>query len=70
MNVNTKDWGPATTLIVILVVIGALAGAVISIVNPDILSFDQLLNDLTKFVIGLGALGIGRGIMKAGKVSR
>jgi len=45
-------------------VIAALAGAVVTIVEPTTLSFDDYLGKLAVFG---GALGIGRGIAAAGR---
>lgn len=57
----------ATLLVAILVTIGAVVGGVVCIANPDTLSFDQYLSALSKFAIGVGLLGIGRGVAAAGK---
>jgi hypothetical protein len=49
----------ALPIATILMVIVAIAGAVVSIVHPENLGFDQYIRDLA---VGAGLLGIGRGI--------
>jgi hypothetical protein len=47
----------------ILIVIVAIAGAVVTIVHPETLSFDQYLKYMTP---GAGLLAVGRGIRNHG----
>lgn len=61
-----EDWGPMTVLVFIVVVIIVLAGAVVTIVNPDQLTFELYLKYLVGAAGGAGLLGIGRGIRKQG----
>lgn len=49
----------------VLVVIVAVAGAVIAVVNPDALSFSNYVKDLGIAAAGLGVLGYAR--TQAGK---
>lgn len=53
-----------TTIIVVIVV---LAGAVVSIVNPDTLPFKDYLIDIAPLV---GGLAVGRGIAVHGRTTR
>lgn len=73
MNKYSKTLGEqppvATILVGVAVLIVVIAGALVTIINPDSLSFDQYLDALSKAAIGAGALGIGRGILGAGKAS-
>lgn len=63
-------WGPATVLVVALVVIVALAGAVVAVVNAagdsGSFSFQDYVNTLVGAAVATGLLGIGRGYL-AGK---
>jgi hypothetical protein len=61
-NIDFTSWGPVTVLLVAITAIAACAGAVTVVIHPETLSFEQLLNDLEKFAIALGLLGVGRGI--------
>ena len=63
MTTQTKTWGPATILTLILVTIGAIAGAVVAITNPQTLAFASYLTDLAVFT-GAGALtSVGHGLL-------
>lgn len=58
------DMKPVTTaLMVLLALIVVGAGAVVTILNPDTYPFKSYLDDLKTFAIGVGALGIGRGLL-------
>jgi hypothetical protein len=57
------SWGPATVLVVAVIVIVVAAGAVVTVVNPDTLSFSDYLDTLSKAAIGAGVLGVGRGLL-------
>lgn len=61
-NIDFSSWGPVTVLLVVIVAVAAAAGAVTVVVHPETLNFEQLLNDLEKFAIALGLLGVGRGV--------
>jgi hypothetical protein len=54
-------WGPATVLVVGLVLIAAAGGAVAVAVGKY--SYPQYLDDLKTFAIASGLLGVGRGVM-------
>jgi hypothetical protein len=60
-NFTFKD-NPVTFVLILLVVVAAIGGVVVVILHPETLTFEQLLNDLEKFAIALGLLGIGRGV--------
>jgi hypothetical protein len=66
-KLDLSSWGPVTMLLVAITTIAAIAGSVVCIVHPETLTFEQLLSQLQKFAIGLGLLGIGRGIHNQGK---
>lgn len=55
---------PVASLIVCVI---AVAGAVVTIVNPDALSFDQYVQDV---MIGAGLLAVGRGVQDGLKNQR
>lgn len=59
----------ATIAVAVIAVIVVLAGALVTIINPDALSFNQYLTALSQAAIGAGALGIGRGILGASKAA-
>lgn len=64
-NIDFSDWGPATTVIVVIVAFCAAAGAVVTVINPETLSFEQYLNDMEKFVLGTGILAGARALHKS-----
>jgi hypothetical protein len=71
VSIMSKETAPIATIIVgVIVVIVVLSGAIVTIVNPDALSFQQYLDALVKAAIGAGALGIGRGILGAAREGR
>jgi hypothetical protein len=70
MNPTSPEFPWATALVVVIVLIASLAGAgVVVFGDSGALSFNDYLDYMTKFVIGLGILGVGRGI-RAGMKSR
>lgn len=56
-----SSWGPVTVLLIGIVFILTVAGAVVTIVQPDTLSFESYLDKLQEFLIALGILGVARG---------
>jgi hypothetical protein len=64
------SWGPATVLVVAVIVIVVAAGAVVTVVNPDTLSFSDYLDTLSKAAIGAGVLGVGRGLLSGASGQR
>lgn len=52
----------ATILQVVLTAIVAVVGGVITIINPDTLSFEDYVKFLGVLSVGNGLLGVGRGI--------
>lgn len=62
MNDALEKWGPVTVMMMIATTLLIGGGVAVSIINPDTYSFAQLLDDLKTFAIGLGALGVGRGL--------
>lgn len=61
----------ATVCMVILLLIAAVVGGAVVIWGDNgALSFEQYLNDLGRFAIGLGLLGIGRGVSSRMKYRR
>jgi hypothetical protein len=65
--VKNLPW--ATILTATLVVIAALVGGIVCVVNSDALSFKEYLNALRDFALATGLLAIGRGILGAGKAA-
>jgi hypothetical protein len=68
-NTDFSTWGPITVLVVLLTGLTALGGLLVVILHPDTLTFEQYLDDLSKFVVGAGLLGIGRGVHAAARAS-
>lgn len=62
-----NEWGPMTVLMVIAAVIVLGIGGVVVILNPDTYGFGAYLDDLKTFALALAGLGVGRGILAAGK---
>ena len=58
---------PVTVVLLALTVLAAVAGGVVTVVEPDTLSFAEYLDRLEKFALALGILGVGRGIRAAGE---
>jgi len=59
-------WATVTVITITLIV--AIAGAIVVIFGKDgALTFDQYLEALSKFIIGVGILGVGRGIRRTGR---
>jgi hypothetical protein len=57
----------ATLLVALIALIIVVAGAVVTIVNPDALPFDDYVKALATLGIGAGALGVGRGVLAGAK---
>ena len=57
----------ATIMVGIVLVIVAGIGGVITIVEPSTLSFKDYVDALEKIIIGIGILGVGRGLAAAGR---
>jgi hypothetical protein len=57
----------ATIMVGIVLVIVAGIGGVITAVHPSTLSFKDYVDALEKIIIGIGILGVGRGLSSAGK---
>lgn len=62
-----NDLPIATYLIAGLCAIVAIVGGVVTITTPGTLSFNDYLDALAAFAIGVGILGVGRGINSASK---
>jgi|GEM_PF-1866400 len=58
-------WG--TLLGGLIVVIVAVIGGVITIVEPSTLSFSDYVSSLGDLAVGVGLVTVGRGVGKAGK---
>jgi hypothetical protein len=59
---NDTPW--MTIAMALIVVIAATAGGVVTIVNPDALSFEDYLDKLSKIAFAVAGLGAGRAIRK------
>lgn len=62
-----NEWGPMTVLMILLVVIVAGVGGAVVIVNPEALSFEDYLEQIKTLALAVAGLGVGRGILAAGK---
>lgn len=63
MNTDATEFPWATAIMaVIAIVIVIVGGAVVIWGEPGTLSFQDYLNDLEKFGVAVGLLGVGRGI--------
>lgn len=67
MHIDLRSWGPMTVLMVIAAAIILGAGAIAVVTGNYDGDFAQWLDDLTKFALALGALGVGRGLLEGGK---
>jgi hypothetical protein len=65
---DSMPW--ATIMMAVLVGIAAIAGAVVVIVHPSSLQFQQYLDILKNFAIAVGIVGVGRGIASYGKQTK
>lgn len=67
MNANEFPW--ATVTACVITIAAAVAGGIVVIVHPETLNFQNYLDYMGKFVIGIGLLGIGRGVRAHGKMT-
>jgi hypothetical protein len=58
---------PLTAVLLVTFVLVALIGGVIVILHPETLTFESLLNDLEKFAVAIGIIGVGHGVAAAGQ---
>jgi hypothetical protein len=58
---------PLTTFLIAFVGLVAIIGGVVVIVHPETLNFERYLNDLEKFALALGVVGVGKGIASSGR---
>ncbi len=65
---DSMPW--ATIMMAVLVGIAAIAGAVVVVVHPSSLQFQQYLDILKNFAIAVGIVGVGRGIASYGKQTK
>lgn len=62
-SINLTKWGPATVLVVALVIIFVVAAVVCLVIGGDTYArFLQLANTAWKFAVASGLLGLGRGV--------
>ena len=54
-------WGPATISVVAIFAIVAIIGGIVVIVGN--MTFEEYLDNLVKLAVGIGILGVGRGVM-------
>jgi hypothetical protein len=65
---DLKEFPWATAALIFLTLVAALVGgAVVIWGDPGALSFKEYLDDLEKFAVAVGVLGIGRGVRSAAK---
>ena len=67
---NDSLSGVATYIVAGLTGIVAVTGAVVTITNPDTLSFKAYVDALQGFALAGGVLAVGRGILGAAKIQR
>ena len=65
---DSMPW--ATIMMAVLVGIAAIAGAVVVVIHPSSLDFQQYLDILKNFAIAVGIVGVGRGIASYGKQTK
>jgi hypothetical protein len=65
MNLDTAN--AATIMVGIVLVVVAGVGGIVTVVEPDTLSFKDYVDALEKLVVGIGILGVGRGLASAGR---
>lgn len=65
MDLNVAN--AATIMVGVVLVIVAGIGGVITIIEPSTLSFKDYVDALEKMVVGIGILGVGRGVASAGR---
>jgi hypothetical protein len=58
-------WGTIIGGIIVLIV--ALIGGIVTIVEPKTLSFSDYVSSLSDLAVGVGLVAVGRGVTKAGK---
>ena len=62
---DTTNW--ATIMAGVVLIILSLVGGAVTIIEPSTLSFKDYVDALEKAIIGIGILGVGRGIASAGR---
>lgn len=67
-ELNEFPW--ATACLVALTLIVAIVGGAVVIIGNSELNFEDYVKTLGAFAVGLGLLGIGRGIRANGKFRR
>jgi hypothetical protein len=65
MSLDTAN--AATFMVGIVLVLVAGVGGVITIVEPSTLNFRDYVDALEKLIVGIGILGVGRGLASAGR---
>jgi hypothetical protein len=65
---DSMPW--ATIMMAVLVGIASIAGAVVVIVHPSSLQFQQYLDILKNFAVAVGIVGVGRGIASYGNQTK
>lgn len=59
---NLTKWGPITVFLLAIALLVVLVGGIVVITHPETLTFNQYLDQLTKALIALAGLAVGRGI--------
>jgi hypothetical protein len=60
---DLTKWSPMTVLAIVAITILLVTGALVTVISPNILSFDDYFSDVTKVLAALGlAVPLGRGI--------
>lgn len=59
---NTQEFPWATAMMTLIAVIVVLIGGLVVIFDDDTLGFAQYIDTLAKLSVGVGILGVGRGV--------
>src|SRR5436190_10945300 len=64
---DLTKWGPATVMIVAIVLIAAGGGLAVVIINPDTLTFQQYLDDLKAFAFAVAGFAGAKALLESAK---
>ncbi|MGI9099638.1 MAG: hypothetical protein ACR2H2_14305 [Solirubrobacteraceae bacterium] len=67
MTLKLDEWGPMTVLMIVAAVIVLGVGGGVVLLNPDTYTFRAYLDDVKGFALAIAGLGLGRGVLGAGK---
>jgi hypothetical protein len=64
-GLDKLPWGTIIGGVIVLIV--AVIGGIVTIVEPTTLSFSDYVSSLSDLAVGVGLVAVGRGVTKAGK---